>query len=253
MRHSHASAAAAAMLISLSLANCGGDAATAPTLAQTGPTAPQGPRATPPNVAPLAKAGADLTAECASHDGAVVTLDGSASSDPDGRIALVEWFEAGQPLAAGATPSVTLGLGIHTLLMRITDDMGGTNDDVVLVTVEDTRAPEIQMTVSPSALWPPNHRMELVSRAASATDECDPAPSLDVTVTSDEATNGLGDGDTAPDWLVQRAPNGAIDVWVRSERSGLGDGRVYTIGATATDHSGNGAARSGTVTVAHNQ
>ena len=64
----------------------------------------------------------------------------------------------------------------------------------------------------------------------------------------DQPENGLGDGDTAPDWSVQQAGL-AFDVSVRAERSGLGDGRVYTIGAVVTDRSGNsaaGGAQSGT-------
>jgi hypothetical protein len=74
------------------------------------------------------------------------------------------------------------------------------------------------------------------------------------TITSDEPVNGLGDGDTAPDWAVQQAGVSTYDVSVRAERSGLGDGRVYTIGAVAMDRAGNASpARSGTVTVPHNQ
>jgi hypothetical protein len=47
--------------------------------------------------------------------------------------------------------------------------------------------------------------------------------------------------------------NGTFDVWVRAERSGKGTGRIYTITATATDHSGNSASSSATVTVGHDQ
>jgi hypothetical protein len=137
--------------------------------------------------------------------------------------------------------------------MRVTDDRGGTNDDAVVVTIQDTTAPVIQMTIAPSALWPPNHSMRLVSSSISVADACDPAPSAAVTVASNEPVNGLGDGDTEPDWLSQRNPNGSFDVWVRAERSGLGEGRVYTLTAAASDHSGNAASQSGTVTVAHNQ
>jgi hypothetical protein len=204
-------------------------------------------------VAPTASAGADLLSECVGHDGATVTLDGSGSADRDGQIVLYEWFEAGDLVATGKSPTVTLPLGTHTILIRVTDNQGGTNDDLVVVTIQDTHAPLIQMTVGPSALWPPNHVMYLVSKAIGATDACDPAPSLDVTVGSDEPENGLGDGDTAPDWLVERAPTGVVDVWVRAERSGTGNGRLYTLRSFARDRSGNTAAQSGTVSVAHNQ
>jgi hypothetical protein len=92
-----------------------------------------------------------------------------------------------------------------------------------------------------------------VSSGISIVDACDAAPALAVTVTSNEAENGLGDGDTAPDWSVERTAGGAFDVWVRAERSGLGSGRNYTIRAVGTDHSGNGAAGGGAVTIPHNQ
>ena len=251
MRSNQLYRVALALAMASAIAPSGKDAMS-PALSQVGPTTPQGPKATPPNVAPTASAGADVVAECASHQGATVALTGSGS-DRDGRIVLFEWFDKGELVATGASPSVILGLGTHTILMRVTDDQGGTNDDVVVVTIQDTTAPVIQMTIAPSALWPPNHSMRLVSSSITVADVCDPAPSAAVTVASNEPVNGLGDGDTEPDWLSQRNPNGSFDVWVRAERSGLGDGRVYTLTAAASDHSGNPASQSGTVTVAHNQ
>ena len=251
MRPSHVFSLAAALALTLAIESCGKDAMS-PALPQVGPTEPQGPKATPPNVAPTANAGADRVAECASKQGSTVTLSGSGS-DSDGRIVLFEWFDNGELVATGAAPSVILGLGTHGLLMRVTDNQGGTNDDVVVVTIQDTTAPIIQMTIAPPTLWPPNHTMRLVASSISVADACDAAPDANVTVASNEAVNGLGDGDTAPDWLVQQNLNGSFDVWVRAERSGLGGGRVYTLRATASDHSGNTAAQSGSVTVAHNQ
>jgi hypothetical protein len=49
-------------------------------------------------------------------------------------------------------------------------------------------------------------------------------------VTQDERTNGLGDGDTPVDAVIS-----GDSVLLRAERSGKGDGRVYTICFTATD------------------
>ncbi len=56
--------------------------------------------------------------------------------------------------------------------------------------------------------------------------------------------NQVGDGDTAPDAKAGPAPN---QVYVRAERSGLGDGRVYRIAYRATD--GRGGECSGVATV----
>ena len=241
------------VVIALALVGCGDELTTESEASPPGPTTPQGPSAVPPNAAPFAAAGIDQVVECATHAGTSVTLTSAGSSDSDGQIVLYEWFEEGRLIATGPTPSVGLTLGTHTIILRVRDDDGGTNDDLVAISVEDTRAPTLVMNVTPTTLWPPNHTMHLVARGVSASDVCDPKPALLATVTSNEAANGLGDGDTAPDWSVQQDAAGLVDVWVRAERSGLGNGRVYTLSASATDGSGNGTSSSGVVRVPHNQ
>lgn len=233
---------------------CADDGPTALDDTTEGPTSPQGPQAAPPNVAPTAIAGPDQAAECASHAGTSISLTSAGSDDSDGHITRYEWFENGKLIATGPTPTVTLAFGPHTILLRTTDDDGGTNDDVVVVDIRDTQGPTVAMALSPTRLWPPNHTMHVVARGVSASDVCDPAPALRFTITSDEPENGLGDGDTAPDWAVQASGPSVADVLVRAERSGLGDGRLYTITASAIDRAGNGSsAAAGTVTVPHNQ
>ena len=240
-------------LVVLALLGCADDGPTAAD-GPPGPTTPQGPQTTPPNVAPIATAGADQLAECASPAGTTVTLTSAGSSDSDGQLVLYEWFENGFPIATSATPTVTLALGTHTIILRVKDDDGGTNDDVVIVEIRDTTKPTVAMTVSPTRLWPPNHTMHVVARGVSASDVCDPTPAMLITVASDEPENGLGDGDTAPDWHVQQTGSVLYDVSVRAERSGVGNGRVYSLAAVATDKSGNSSASaSGTVRVPHNQ
>src|SRR5690349_6362919 len=80
-----------------------------------------------------------------------------------------------------------------------------------------------------------------------ATDNCSVGCVL--TVTSNEAVNGLGDGDTAPDWQVLDAHH----ILLRSERSGKGNGRIYTITVTCTDPAGNRVVRTTTVVVPKSQ
>jgi hypothetical protein len=80
-----------------------------------------------------------------------------------------------------------------------------------------------------------------------ATDNC--SAQCVLTVTSNEPINGQGDGDAAPDWEVIDAH----DLLLRSERSGKGNGRVYTIQVTCTDPAGNTVIRTTTVKVPKSQ
>jgi PKD repeat protein len=102
-------------------------------------------------------------------------------------------------------------------------------------------------SVDPPALFPPNHTMRDVTVNYDATDNCG-TPDCALTVSSNEPVNGLGDGDTAPDWEIVDAHH----VRLRAERAGNGNGRVYTITITCTDSSGNVATQNVTVNVAHN-
>lgn len=91
-------------------------------------------------------------------------------------------------------------------------------------------------TASPNSLWPPNHKWNDVTVSYSATSPCTPPQPIacSLSVSSNEPVNGLGDGNTAPDWQVV-GPN---SVRLRAERSGTGQGRVYTITVTCTHTTG---------------
>jgi hypothetical protein len=85
-----------------------------------------------------------------------------------------------------------------------------------------------------------------VSVAATLAPSCDTTNSCQIVdVASNEPENGLGDGDTAPDWII----TGPLTVQLRSERAGAGAGRVYTITVRCVDSSGNSAMRTATVRV----
>jgi len=103
-------------------------------------------------------------------------------------------------------------------------------------------------SADPSVLWPPNHKMIDVTVNYNVTDNCGPVISS-LSVTSNEPVDGQGDGDTSPDWEVVDTHH----VRLRAERSGKGDGRVYTITITATDSGGNTAALGVPVRVPKNQ
>lgn len=109
-----------------------------------------------------------------------------------------------------------------------------------LVQVVDNTPPSIDVSLSPTSLWAPNHKMEPIIATVQVTDNC-PGVSFALTsVTSNEPDNGLGDGDTVGD--IQDAALGTPDTQIslRAERQGSGDGRIYTVTYTATDASNNG-------------
>jgi len=119
------------------------------------------------------------------------------------------------------------------------------------VTVKDTTAPTIVSVVpSVKVLWPPNHQMVPVQIVVSATDVVTSNPVCRVTqVSSNEPINGLGDADTAADWIVP----GGLTVNLRAERAGEGNGRIYTLTVACQDNAGNIATKGMTVSVPKSQ
>ena len=113
----------------------------------------------------------------------------------------------------------------------------------------DSTPPVISGLPLPGAcvIWPPNHKLVQVA-VVTATDSESGVASFSVTGTSNEPDDGLGDGDTANDIVI----NGGI-VQVRAERSGLGNDRIYTLTATATDFAGNTTTKTTTCTVPHDK
>ena len=84
-------------------------------------------------------------------------------------------------------------------------------------------------TASPAELWPPNHEMVPIDIVGVVDADGDP---LVITATDGEQSeDDPGSGNTAPD--IQLDP-----LAVRAERSGQGDGRVYTIFFSADDGRG---------------
>lgn len=143
-------------------------------------------------------------------------------------------------------------LGTTTVNCTAMDESGNVTEDSFTITVVDTTPPEADLSILQSTLWPPNHKMHLCATLTGVADVCDVAPEVFVTVTSNEPISGKGDGNTDYDWEIVR--NGDVwEVWLRAERAGPSDGRIYTITAIVTDDSGNSTTNSATVTVDHDQ
>jgi hypothetical protein len=114
--------------------------------------------------------------------------------------------------------------------------------------IVDTTPPVISsVSASPNVLWPPNHKMAPVAVAVSASDVSSPPVTCEITsVTSNEPLIGPG-SHTAPDWQI----TGDLSVNLRAERSGAGNGRVYTLAVQCTDASNNNSSARTTVSVPH--
>lgn len=184
---------------------------------------------------------APITVECTSPSGATASFSATATDN------------CGAVTPSCSPPSgSTFPLGNTTVSCTATDGSGNSASCTTPVNVVDTTPPIIaSVTPSPNSLWPPNHEMVPVSVAVAVSDICDAAPSCHIiSVSSNEPVNGLGDGNTAPDWQI----TGALTVNLRAERSGEGNGRVYTIAVQCTDASGNNSAtQTAAVTVPHNK
>lgn len=198
---------------------------------------------------PTADAGLDITL----NENSAIQLNGNASSDPDGDPLTYSWVQvSGPPVSlygeTTAIPDLTtpfVGAGGVDLTFELTvdDGFGGTATDTVVIHVQNANDPPNASLAQPSTacIWPPNHNLVAVS----ITGVSDPNDNATITinsVTQDEVTNGLGDGDTAVDATINA--NGTV--FLRAERSGKGNGRVYHVHFTATDVEGSS---SGVVTV----
>jgi len=200
---------------------------------------------TPPTVT----APSDRTAECAGPPGTAVDIgkvtapgnggpgDGSVSDVCDA-----------SPAVANDAPQL-FPLGATTVTWTATDASGNKRSAKEHVTIVDTTPPDLTVTLSPTVLWPPNHKLVTITATITATDKCDPHPTVRlVSITSNEPDNGPGDGNQPND--IQ-ATFGVDDrtFQLRSERSGLGTNRVYTVTYEASDASGNTTTGQATVSV----
>jgi predicted extracellular nuclease len=122
---------------------------------------------------------------------------------------------------------------------------------VVGLDVCEDVAPTIDaLVVTPSVLWPANHKYVDVDATISVSDNFDTDPTILLTsVTSNEPDNGKGDGNTTNDIVVVDD----FSFMLRAERSGSGSGRVYTIEYLVVDLCGNSVTGTAEVTVPHNQ
>ncbi len=91
---------------------------------------------------------------------------------------------------------------------------------------------------NPGFLWPPNHDFHPIDIAGISDEDGDSVSLLVTKILQDEPLNAQGDGNFIPDAIGIEARQ----AWLRSERAGGGDGRVYHIYFEADDGFGGSCA-----------
>jgi hypothetical protein len=200
--------------------------------------------------------------------GTPITVGGQVS-DFDGDLLTYTWSEGATSYCSGQVQSVqggtpvpipgcslpSLALGTHKVTLTLSDGINQPVSSDITIKVEDTTAPTLAPLPNTTILWPPNHKMVNIVINANAKDESGLPVRLSAVVSSNEPQDGLGDGDTAPDWtdpVIDQA-NGIITLQLRAERSGSGNGREYTIAITATDNTGNSSTAAVVIIVPHDK
>jgi uncharacterized repeat protein (TIGR01451 family) len=151
--------------------------------------------------------------------------------------------------------TATYPRGTTTITWTATDASGNHSSCNQTITVVDKEPPVIVLNGQTPSMWPPNHKYQtfgVTNFVTAVTDNCDTisVSSVVITkVTSDEAENGNGSGNTLNDIVIA---SDCKSVQLRSEREGGGDGRVYTIYFKVSDTSGNVGTASAKVVVQHN-
>lgn len=161
------------------------------------------------------------------HGTAVLNADGTVTYTPDAAFA-----------------------GTDSFTYVDSDGYAQSNEATVTIDVVD-QAPVCSASPSVQTLRPPNHALVQVALSGATDPDVGDVATIEITgVTQDEALTGGGSGSTAFD-----AEPGATasSVWLRVERAGTGDGRVYTIAYTATDSYGQSCAGTADVTVPHDR
>ncbi|HEY9282258.1 MAG TPA: M36 family metallopeptidase [Pyrinomonadaceae bacterium] len=177
------------------------------------------------------------------------------AADPGQPTAVVNYQSSAADNCGGVTlasshPSGTaFPIGTTTVTLTATDSAGNVTPKTFTVTVNDGQAPAVTgESVDKPVLWSPNHQMVDIAVNYNVNDNSGNVTTA-LSVSSNEAVNGAGDGNTSADWQVV---NNRL-VRLRAERAGTGTGRVYTITITATDATGNQTVRAVTVSVPKSQ
>jgi len=124
----------------------------------------------------IADAGSDQTLTDTDGDGsAQVTLDGSASNNPNGAIVSWVWTDdLDNPIPDVEIATATLSIGTHTITLTVTDEYGATDTDTMTVTVNaGNQAPTADAGTDQTVTDTDGNGSESVTLDASNSDDSD--------------------------------------------------------------------------------
>jgi hypothetical protein len=187
--------------------------------------------------------------ECSSAFGTPVTVVPAQAVD----ICDVHPVVVNSHNSGGVDATGDYSVGQSEVTMTATDASGNQSSCSFPVTVQDTTPPQITSAITPSILWPPNHRMVDVDASAIAKDACSTTAVLLSSVSSSESDDTAGGGDGSTPGDIQGADIGTSDfgLQLRAERDAAGQGRSYKLTYMAVDGSGNQSSASSIVLVPH--
>ena len=166
----------------------------------------------------------------------------NGSYDPDG-----------DEMTFSLSPPGPYPVGVTSVTLTVRDGQDASTCTAMITVTDDTK-PVLVAITDPIELWPPNHKYENINvnqLFVSVTSNCNNISNDDVyilSVGSDEVDNAknYGDGNTINDIVISQD---CKSVYLRKERQGSGNGRVYTITLGAVDGSGNTSTTNCCVTV----
>ena len=170
-----------------------------------------------------------------------VTLN-AADDEGGAGVARTEYSVGGGPWTTYGGPFEVGSDGSHTVAYRSVDRQDNVEEPKAVSFKIDRTAPQVTCTVTPTSLWPPNHKLVAATAQVSVGDATSGPAGFSLTeVVSSEPDSGTGPEDVPGDisgWTVGTADTEGS---LRAERADGRDGRTYTLTYSGSDAAGNQA------------
>jgi hypothetical protein len=153
-------------------------------------------------------------------------------------------FSFTPPASVGGTAATT------TFAYVVRDNAGATSTGRVTLTVLPSNRAPVCTSAYGGEIWPPNHKKFEIAGINGVTDPDGQSVTIQIlSIMQDEPTDTTGDGKFSPD----ASGVGGSTAWLRAERMGDGNGRVYRISFKATDTLGGSCTGTVYYTVPHDR